>query len=139
MNIMRFTKTARLAGLALSLLVIAGLAGALTAQEKFTGKGGAKLLLTPTSTQSVAVTQPMSCPKCKDQWVARKDASARGAIKPSVLVAQHLCGGCQTTLTVAGQGKAAHQMAAHICPASTPATLACCSSPTATAAPCQNK
>lgn len=114
MNTKRFTKTTRIALITLGLL-LAGLTTAVIAGEKFTGKGGATLLRPAASTQSVSSAEPMSCAKCTDKWVARQDLSARGANKPTVLVVSHQCGGCATTLAMAGQGKAAHQVASHSC------------------------
>ncbi|HWX22116.1 MAG TPA: hypothetical protein VN578_19620 [Candidatus Binatia bacterium] len=139
MNTMRSHKIIRLAGLALASLLLAGLTSGLTAQEKFTGKGAARLLLPPASTQSASAAQPMSCPKCKDAWVARKDTSVHGAIKAPALVVQHLCGGCETTLTLTGNGKAAHQVAAHSCTAGGPAGMACCDTQRSVNAPGKDK
>ena len=69
----------------------------------------------------------MTCPKCKDEYTRRTDWTARGANKPTMLVAKHLCGGCETLITKEGQGKAAHDVVIHKCTGCGSASLACCS------------
>src|SRR5215472_14966414 len=94
---------ARLAGLTLSIILLAGTIAGAVAANTTTGKGGAtQLMNVPAQTSTAA--RAMSCPQCKDQYVTRQDLSARGAIKPTVVIQRHLCPGCSTTLTTAGSG-----------------------------------
>src|ERR1043166_6257496 len=100
---------------------------ALGAAEIPTGKGGAKLLMKPSVPVSeTSVSRAMSCSNCKDEFIAQKDVSARGANKPVVHVAKHLCTGCSTTIAVAGYGKAKNDVVTHTCSACGTENLACC-------------
>ncbi len=81
-----------------------------------------------------AVAAPMLCPKCKDVWVSQVDPAPKGAKvllsqgRPINKVARHLCGGCETAISVAGLSKAdRHNVATHTCSSCGAATLACCS------------
>jgi hypothetical protein len=94
-------KIARLAGFTLSIALLAGAIATAVAGETSTGKGGATLLLKPQAFVSAPARTAMSCPTCKDEYVTRKDLSARGATKPVQLIERHLCPGCETTLTTA--------------------------------------
>jgi hypothetical protein len=69
----------------------------------------------------------MSCAKCKDEYVTRTDWSARGASKPTVTVARHLCEGCDNEWMVSGHGKAQITTALHKCASCGAESLACCS------------
>ena len=118
--------TARLTGIAIALAVVAGIGGLANAQEK----GATRLLrlsgalAEPKSAPSDY--KPMSCAKCKDEYVRRVDWSARGANKPTITVAKHLCEGCGTDWNVVGHGKAKVSVASHKCTSCGEASLACC-------------
>jgi hypothetical protein len=121
---------ARLCGLTIAM--VGGASIALNAGEIATGKGGATTLLElsgrlVTPKVELAALKPMSCAKCKDEYVTRTDWTARGANKPTVTVANHLCGGCGNEWVVSGHGKAKTSTAAHTCTSCGAASLACCS------------
>ena len=59
--------------------------------------------------------EPMACPKCKTGVTRRVDWTARGANKPTVLIAKHLCERCDTTISTTGQGKASRDVVTHGC------------------------
>ena len=73
-----------------------------------------------------AAPASMACPRCKDAYVTRNDVSARGANKPSLTIARHLCGDCDTSIGVVGEGKAKHNVATHKCNHREAVLLACC-------------
>jgi hypothetical protein len=117
------------------------LVGAVNAQSQIAGEDGiaaspkvrAQLNERKARLQTTTVAVPsMACPKCKDAWVAQLDTNSKGSGARTLmgqttkLVAQHLCSGCATTITVAGQGKAKHDVAAHKCDSCGSANLACC-------------
>jgi hypothetical protein len=110
-------------------LGLALFASAAYAQYKATGDDGItaspklRELITATSgVSSAPIAAAHNCPMCKDQYTSRVDQTAKGALKPTVLVSKHLCPGCETTVTVRGQGKAAQNVATHTCAAGS----ACC-------------
>jgi hypothetical protein len=117
---------ARFSGLFIALALFAGVAGEVRAQETGSAKGGARLLMRPESLPSRSDYKPMACGKCKNDYVTRKDWSARGANKPNVIVTRHLCVGCETTIATQGHGKAKHEVATHKCTSCGAETLACC-------------
>src|SRR5204863_1457130 len=87
-----------------------------------------------TVSTSPAVAASMLCPKCKDAWVNQVDPTPKGAKvllsqgRPTNKVARHLCGGCETTISVVGLSKATrHDVATHSCSSCGAVTLACCS------------
>jgi hypothetical protein len=127
----RINTMARLCGLTMTLALFAGPAGALRAGEIPTGKGGASKLLDLTGrpvTPRIEVneTKPMSCAKCKDAYVSRVDWAARGANKPELTIARHLCNGCANEWVVSGHGKAKTSTALHKCTSCGAESLACC-------------
>jgi hypothetical protein len=69
---------------------------------------------------------PHACGMCKDQFVTRTDVFAKGANKPTILVAKHLCNDCVTTVTAKGQGKASRDVVTHKCSMSATGGAACC-------------
>ena len=75
----------------------------------------------------------MACPKCKDQYVTVPVKGAKGGQIlmaggiPTQKIAKHLCPGCDTTISVAGVGKAKHDVAIHKCDSCGSENLACCS------------
>ncbi len=123
---------ARVTGFGLAVAFLAGTAGFLTASEVPTAKGGASRLMEltgrPVTPKSEAGNyKPMSCAKCKDEYVRRVDWTARGANKPTVIVANHLCDGCGNEWVVSGHGKAKTSAAVHKCTSCGAESLACCS------------
>jgi hypothetical protein len=128
----RSSTLARLGGLTIAVALFGGAAGTLSAGEIPTGKGGASRLLEsigrPVTLKSEPGNyKPMSCTNCKDEFVRRDDWSARGANKPTVIVANHLCGGCHTTIATVGHGKAKTTAAVHKCAGCGAESLVCCS------------
>jgi predicted RNA-binding Zn-ribbon protein involved in translation (DUF1610 family) len=116
----------------IAIALFAGAAAVLNAGEIQTGKGGATRLLelsgrlvTP-RVESVA-RNPMSCAMCKDEYVTRTDSTARGANKPAITVASHLCGGCGNEWVVSGHGKAKTSTSVHKCTSCGAESMACCS------------
>ena len=125
----RLSTAARFTGLAIALAFFAGVAGEVRAQEK--GDGAKKLLqlsgslVTPKSAPSDY--KPMSCAKCRDEYVHRVDWTARGANKPTVGVVRHLCEGCGNEWVVSGHGKTKTSTALHTCTSCGAENLTCCS------------
>ncbi len=118
----------RLAGLTLGIALFAGTIVSAVAGELPTGKGGAILLMKPQLPASAPAPSSMSCPTCKDQYVIRRDVTARG-VKPTTQILQrHLCGGCDTRLTTVGAGKARQAVPVHNCTMNTGSDFACCKS-----------
>ena len=122
--------TARFTGLIIALALFAGVAGEVRAQDG--AKGGAGKLLELSAGPSTPKPQasnykPMACGKCKSEFITTVDGSARGAFKHTVLIGRHLCGGCETTIAVAGHGKAKHDVVTHKCSSFGAESLACCS------------
>ena len=119
----------RIAGIIFGLALLAGITPGIRAQNDAKG-GGAKLL--ELSGQQIAAKpdtasyQPMSCKMCKDEYSTRIDTSARGAHKPAVFVATHLCGGCGTEWSVVGHGKSKVSVATHTCSGCASTGMACC-------------
>ena len=127
--------TARFTGLIIALALFAGVAGEVRAQDG--AKGGAGKLLELSAGPSTPKPQasnynPMACGKCKSEFITTVDGSARGAFKHTVLIGRHLCGGCETTIAVAGNGKAKHDVVTHKCSSCGAESLACCSTTKAT-------
>jgi hypothetical protein len=127
---------ARLTGMTVGLALFAGMAGVANAQFKSTNDNG--IYASPKLRQQLdeqtvsrntapAAAASMACPKCKDESYGQIDRTARGANKPLVFVAHHLCGSCETTIAVEGTGKASHDVATHKCHSCGAAPLACCS------------
>jgi len=81
---------------------------------------------------SVTVAAPaMACRECADFKVATTNPHAKGAERMTgtkQISYIHACRGCETKMTVAGEGKAKHTVATHKCAASTSKSLACCAS-----------
>jgi hypothetical protein len=106
---------ARISGITMALALLASLSIQVGGQEK----GATRLLrLSGSSAPSKSEAssfKPMSCATCKDEFVKRVDWTARGANKPALLSAIHLCAGCATDHKVVGHGKAKVSVAAHRC------------------------
>jgi hypothetical protein len=126
---------ARLTGMTVGLALFAGAAGVANAQFKSANDNG--IYASPKLRQQLdeqtvwrntaPAAASMACPKCKDESYGQIDRTARGANKPLVFVAHHLCGSCETTFAVEGTGKASHDVATHKCNSCGAASLACCS------------
>ena len=129
--------------LALGAIVIATVAAAASANAQYKPTGDDGITASPKVRQQlndrtaplvpvVAATPAMSCPKCKDAWVALPDTSPKGlgaralVGQATIRVAKHLCEGCATDWSQAGTGKATHTVAAHKCTACGAENLACC-------------
>ena len=128
----RINTLARLCGLTIGLALLSGAASGLRASDLPTGKGGATRLLElsgrlVTPKGEVSAHNPMSCAKCKNDYVRRVDWTARGAHKPIITVARHLCGGCGNEWVVSGHGKAQTTTTVHTCTSCGAESLACCS------------
>lgn len=122
----------RLTGMSIALALFAGAAVTLKAGEIQTGKGGSSRLLeltgrSVTPKPGTSDHKPMSCAKCNDEYTSRVDWSARGANKPTIIVARHLCDGCSNNWVVSGHGKAKTTTAVHVCTSCGAESLACCS------------
>ena len=123
----------RLCGLTMTLVLFAATAAVLRGADIPTAKGGASKLLEITERPATAAKgeagdyKPMSCAKCRDEYVRRVDWTARGASKPAITVARHLCEGCGNTWVVSGHGKAKTSTASHTCTSCGAESLACCS------------
>src|SRR5262245_18884360 len=124
---------ARLCGLTITLALFAGTAAVLWGADIPTAKGGASRLLELTGRPVTAPkSEPsdyksMACTKCKEGYVTRVDWAARGANKPAITVARHLCEGCGNTWVVSGHGRAKTTTASHACNSCGAESLACCS------------
>lgn len=134
----RITKLARFTGMAVALVLFATASTEVKAQNG--AKGGATKLLelsgrSATAAVSTATeTKVMVCGKCKEEFTSRVDLSARGAHKPTVFVAKHLCDGCGTDWSIVGHGKAKVSVATHKCTNCGAETLACCNTKPSTVA-----
>ena len=81
----------------------------------------------------IATAPAMACPKCKDVLVSVPVKGAKGAQFLAAggasmqIVSRHLCPGCDTTLSVAGTGKAKYSVATHTCTGCGAEVASCCS------------
>jgi len=121
----------RILGLTMALAVLGGVSGSLQAGEIATGKGGATRLLElsgrlVTPKVELAALKPMSCAKCKDEYITRTDSTARGVYKPTAITVRHLCEACGNDWVVSGHGKAKTSTAIHKCTSCGADSLACC-------------
>ncbi len=129
----------RILRLTIALTVLGGVSSSLQAGEIATGKGGATRLLElsgrlVTPKVELATLKPMSCGKCKDEYVTRTDWTARGVNKPAAITARHLCEACGNEWVVAGHGKAKTSTALHKCTSCGVESLACCNTKEGSAA-----
>lgn len=123
-------------------LMVATLGIALFAAAAYAQKGNDGITASPKLRETLNATtaiaaQPAAptdhrCAMCKDEYTTRTDQTAKGALKPTVLVLKHLCPGCETTASVQGQGKAAYNVVTHKCISNPAQTVSCCG----TAQPC---
>jgi hypothetical protein len=111
--------------LALAVAVLIWTPASSSAQGK-----GAQLLIqraAPASTApAVAVAPAVSCPECATQFTTRTDATVRGAIKPTVITAKHLCGSCDTSVKTTQTGKHAVDVTLHTCATDATTAVSCC-------------
>lgn len=116
----------RLTGITMALALTLSFVGSVRAQYKATGEDGItaspktrQLLDEYNKNHSPAATPveaaKMGCDSCKDSVTSRTDYTARGANKPVVLVATHLCKSCGTEWKTTGVGKAQKAVAVHTC------------------------
>lgn len=78
-----------------------------------------------------AATPALACSKCVDVLSGKLTPQAKGAetmTGTKQVTYAHGCGSCDTKLTVAGEGKAKHQVATHTCSMETASTAGCCAS-----------
>ncbi|HLH56985.1 MAG TPA: hypothetical protein VKY92_25620 [Verrucomicrobiae bacterium] len=89
-------------------------------------KGAQRLMKQAPSTDAMAAAPAKShdCATCQDVTKEVKFVSSKGAGVKTALVNRHTCPTCDTRLLTAGQGKAAHTVAVHICASG--ATPNCC-------------
>lgn len=74
-----------------------------------------------------SATKPaMACATCKDDYIKRTDWTVKGTTKPTVIVAKHLCEGCDTSIAVAGVGKAKENVVTHKCSLDKAGKASCC-------------
>ena len=116
------TNAVRVGGMALALLLMAGLGPNATGADVKT-KGGASDLLTQKPIQTaadIAAVKPgdtvaMACPKCKTVHVTQVVKENKPAQSYAVGVERHTCPGCGHVTEVKGHGKMATQKAVHVC------------------------
>ena len=80
---------------------------------------------------SLAAAPAMACPKCADIRIAKISPQAKGAeilTGTKQVTYLHACTGCDTKLTLVGQGKAKHTVATHTCSMEAASTPGCCTS-----------
>jgi len=120
--------------------VVAALTFAGAAYGQYKAAGGDGIAASPkvrqmlserhaTVTSTTAAAPAMACPKCADVQTAKASPQAKGAEVldgAKQISYTHACTGCDTKLSVAGEGKAKQQVAAHTCTAETGSNLACC-------------
>jgi len=117
-------------------LMAATLGIALFAAAAYAQKGNDGITASPKLRETLNATtaiaaQPTApaehrCAMCKDEYTTSTDQTAKGVLKPTVLVLKHLCPGCETTASVQGQGKAAYDVVTHKCTLGTAQTASCC-------------
>ena len=131
-------KTHLLSNLA-AVVVVLTLASAAYAQSKPAGDGiAASPKVRQALNERTAATAPvvsavpaMSCPKCADVRTAKLSPQAKGAevlTGTRQVTYTHVCGGCETKLTIAGEGKTKHQVASHECAMAPDSMPTCCAS-----------
>jgi hypothetical protein len=75
---------------------------------------------------AVPAASVMACASCKDEYVKGTVWTTKGTTKPTVLLAKHLCSGCETSVAVAGTGKGKHNVVTHRCSFDKAAKADCC-------------
>lgn len=88
-------------------------------------KGGAqKLMMQPVTAATPSASHAtMSCSSCQDKLVSN-DVSSKPSVKEIRTTSLHDCGGCGTSITTVGFGKAKADVANHSC--SFAAATSCC-------------
>jgi hypothetical protein len=136
----RLSEILRPSSLALIATAIAALAlvSAVNAQSRPLGTDGIaaspkvrQVLNERKASTATAAAPAMACPMCADVQTVKVSPQAKGAevLTGARQVAYiHACGGCETKITVAGEGKARHSVATHKCTADVANKLACCAS-----------
>ena len=137
------------AGVAFALALLASTAVTARADEPMKPmKGGEHqlmLLKEVKTTQDASAlkdddTMAMVCAKCKTVWVTRVKQGTKGAQllmeggQPKELIGTHACAGCNSTITVVGVQKGAHNELKHSCKACGDDSAFCCAT-TKSAAP----
>jgi len=121
----RFTKAARMTGLAAALLLLGILAGTVRGAD-VTAKGGATLLMRPAPPAPASERVAMSCPKCTSEWVTRTEVTTKGTTPVVATYEKHGCSGCATTIATSGFGKAKTEVTSHKCTGCGAESVACC-------------
>ena len=67
------------------------------------------------STDASAEPVAMACPKCQDIHGISSTPLGRGAYVKTGTYTQHVCGGCQTTASMTGMGRAKTTTTTHTC------------------------
>jgi hypothetical protein len=78
-----------------------------------------------------AAAPAMACSKCADVRSVKLIPQAKGVeimTGTKQVTYSHGCGSCDTKLTVAGEGKAKHEVATHTCAMDIASTAGCCAS-----------
>jgi len=94
-------------------------------------KGGQMLIMkeikTPAEAQALkpgdSIT--MVCAKCKTVML-HNVSTEKGHIKAMTVGSKHLCAGCDSTITVVGTGKGAHDVVKHTCEKCGDDSVFCC-------------
>ena len=94
-------------------------------------KGGEMLMMKPINTQAEAeALKPgdsiaMVCSMCKSVMI-HNVSTEKGHIKVMTVGEKHLCPGCNSTITVVGNGKDKHDVVKHTCEKCGDASVFCC-------------
>jgi hypothetical protein len=94
-------------------------------------KGGQVLMMNQIKTPAEAEalkpgdSMVMVCNKCKSVMV-HNVTTEKGHIKVMTVGSKHLCPGCESTITVVGTGKAAHDVVKHTCEKCGDESVFCC-------------
>ena len=134
---MRITRAFGIIGFPL-LLALATL-HPVTLQAADQMKGGQMLMMkeikTPAEADALKTgdTMAMVCAKCKSV-VVHNVTTEKGHIKVMSVGSKHLCPGCDSTITVVGTGKGAHDEVKHTCEKCGDDSVFCCATKPGTGA-----
>lgn len=118
----------------LASFVAVGVLSFLASTDAFADGKGASFLMpaktpgTVIQAQTATGHQPaMSCPRCKDGFVAVQETNPKGMRMASVKsVPTHLCPACSTKIASVGSGKAKTDKVTHTCGNSANSEASCC-------------
>jgi hypothetical protein len=126
---MRMTHILGSIGIPLALALAASLPGTTRAAEQV--KGGQGLMMKQIKTPAEAdALKPddsitMVCTKCKSVML-HNVGTEKGHIQVMTVGSKHLCPGCESTITVVGTGKGAHDVVKHTCQKCGDESVFCC-------------